>query len=501
MPSRFAQGVAWKLPTAIEREMSPAPRSSNELVVADESAVEGFAFEPAGRASGLSVTQIVTILKAYWKLSAAVTLGVIFLAGVAAKMMPKTYTAAATLIVNYDANDPLAGKEFPIAMLGNYVATQIELMYSSEVLDPVIERLQLKDDPEFAAGNRGGEATLRDWVEARLRKNLEIEQGRAGSQLIYIGAAARSAEKAAAIANTVADVYTEQLYQRANGPASERAKRYTEELADLKKKVTAAQDAVTQFRAQTGEIDLDAKADVEMDKLSALERRLLDARNALRSNEAKATGRQDVSSSVLGSETVRSLRAEEAKLKAQMAQLRTEYGPNHPQVVELQSQIDANNNSLAAALASYSSAASSDIVVSSNEVTSLEKAVEAERQKVLQSRQVRDQGAKYQLELESAQNVYKRALDGYDQIMFASTDHLSNVSIASRARPPVKADRPNALKYLFMGAVLGAGLGLVLPFAIELMNRRVRCRDDVERDFGIPVLVELSAAEPIPAAT
>jgi len=36
-----------------------------------------------------------------------------------------------------------------------------------------------------------------------------------------------------------------------------------------------------------------------------------------------------------------------------------------------------------------------------------------------------------------------------------------------------------------------AALGLALPVAYELViNRRVRCRDDFERGFSIPVLME-----------
>ena len=33
-------------------------------------------------------------------------------------------------------------------------------------------------------------------------------------------------------------------------------------------------------------------------------------------------------------------------------------------------------------------------------------------------------------------------------------------------------------------------LGLGIPLGYELLNRRVRCRDDLERHHGIPVLVE-----------
>lgn len=468
---------------------------SSQLVVAEEPALDVAAITRAGAQEhgGVSLMQFTAIFRAHWRMSVAIALAVIVAAGIVTKLMPKTYTAVATLMVNYESADPLAGKEFPVGMLGSFMATQIELMQSSTVLGPVIDRLDLTTDPELAAGNRGGAATLRDWVEAALRRNLEIEQGRAGSQLMYVTASAHSAEKAADIANAVADVYLEQQLQRLNGPASERARQYARDLTDLKAKVAAAQENVTRFRGQTGAIDVDAKSDVDLELLSSLEHRLLDARNALRSNQARASGKQEVSQPVLASDTVRGLRAEEAKLAARMAQLRTELGPNHPQVVELQSQIDANQQSLQQALATYSSAAASDIAVSTSEVAALEKAVEAQRQKVLLNRQYRDQGAKYQLELESAQSVYKRALDGYDQIMFASQDRSSNVTIASRARPAVKADKPKPLKNMFLGTVLGMLLGVAIPFGLELLNRRVRCRDDLERDFGIPVLMEFPA--------
>ena len=36
----------------------------------------------------------------------------------------------------------------------------------------------------------------------------------------------------------------------------------------------------------------------------------------------------------------------------------------------------------------------------------------------------------------------------------------------------------------------GVFLGLFVPLIYELVNRRVRCRDDLERDNGVPVLAE-----------
>lgn len=449
----------------------------------------GAAGEGEGGA-GITLAQALSILRAYWKPGLAVAVAVVFLAAAVTKFLPKTYTSVATLMVRSDSTDPLAEKEYAVNSLGNYVATQVELMQGPDVLDEVIARLDLTKNPHFAAGNRGGDATLRDWVEGNLRKHIEIDQGRGGSQLIYVSAWAPSAQLATDIANTVADVYLDQERSRTYGPASERERRYAEELADLKAKVEAAQVALTQFRGQTGGVDIGAKADVDMELLSSLEQKLLEARNALRSNQARASGQQDVSATVLSSNSVGSLRAEEAKLKSQMAELRSSLGPRHPRIIELQSQIDANQASLAAALSSYSNAATSDVSMSHNEVAALEKAVEVQRQKVLQNRGFRDRAAKYELELESAQNVYKRALDGYDQAKFASTGKSSTITLAARARLPVKADKPNAVKNMLAGTGLAIVLGLAVPFLLELPRRRIRCRDDLERNLGIPVLVE-----------
>jgi capsular polysaccharide biosynthesis protein len=41
-----------------------------------------------------------------------------------------------------------------------------------------------------------------------------------------------------------------------------------------------------------------------------------------------------------------------------------------------------------------------------------------------------------------------------------------------------------------LGGFLAVLLGLSIPLGLELFNRRVRCRDDIERVYGIPVLAE-----------
>ena len=118
-------------------------------------------------------------------------------------------------------------------------------------------------------------------------------------------------------------------------------------------------------------------------------------------------------------------------------------------------------------------------------------AVEEQRNKTLGINKLQDDGMKYELELESAQSVYKRALDGYDQIMFASGSRVANIGIVSNAVPPQKAAKPNKPKLALMGIIAGIAIGLIAPLLYELLvNRRIRCRDDFERDMQLPVLME-----------
>jgi uncharacterized protein involved in exopolysaccharide biosynthesis len=188
---------------------------------------------------------------------------------------------------------------------------------------------------------------------------------------------------------------------------------------------------------------------------------------------------------------IQGLKSQLAAERAKLAELSASLGPRHPQILELNAQIAASERALKGELGAYSSNATSEVVSAKELEAKLETAVAERRAQVLKIREIQDQGAKFALELASAQAVYKKALDGHDQVMFASSGAYRNVQLVSSATPPARASRPRTAVALLMVLIAAIGLGLALPFGYELFNRRVRCRDDLERDLGIPVLIEL----------
>lgn len=439
----------------------------------------------------LSLSQLFSILMAWRRLSLLIAGVVVLAVGIACAFWPRTYEATTTLMVNFEVNDPLGGQEFPTGLLGSYMATQVELARGSEVLLAVIERLKLAGNPLYSAGYQGDQQSLSNWIEAVLRKQLLIEQGRYGSQLLYVTFSASSAAEAARIANAVADVYSEQQHRRLTGPATERARRYTEQLAELKAKVIRAQENVTGFRHTSGLVDSDAKIDLDMQALATQEQRLMEAQNTVRIASARASARQSVGSEVLNSPTIQTLKSQLAVQGARLSELRETMGSRYPQVLELQSQIASTRSVLDAELRAYSGNTAEDLASARKIESQQQQAVDEQRIKVTGTRELQDAGAKYLLELESAQSVYKRALDGYDQIMFASNGAYNNLSFVSRATPPTKASKPKLRLAMLLALVGGGGLGIAIPLAYEFFNRRIRCRDDIETDHGIPVLIEL----------
>jgi uncharacterized protein involved in exopolysaccharide biosynthesis len=438
--------------------------------------------------------QVQCIARAFWKHSLVMVVSIVAVAALAIHAMPKMFVATATLLVNHDTKDPLARQgggpnvdEVPLT----FIPTQIELITSTVVLQPVIDKLDLMHDKQFAGGFKGTPAALREAVMRNLQQALVVLQGR-GSQLLYISASYPSPERAAQIANAIAEVYLKQERQRVNEPAGERASRYSQDLSELRAKADAAQDRVTEFRLQHGLTDVEAGNDVEVTALNELEGKLLLAQNQRRELEAHQLDPDAGSEQALDSQAVAALRGQLAAEQQRMGELLATLGPKYPTVIELQSQINATKRSIENEVQSISSNTKTALVRVRELEQKFQAAVDAQRGKVVERRALQDQAGKLLVELASAKDTYRRALEGYDQTLFASVTDNADVSLVSRAEPPVKAEKPNKVKLFLVACIAALGIGVGGPFVYELLlDRRLRCRDDLERNFGMPVLAQL----------
>ena len=98
-------------------------------------------------------------------------------------------------------------------------------------------------------------------------------------------------------------------------------------------------------------------------------------------------------------------------------------------------------------------------------------------------------------------DVLKRDVMNAEQVITLATQRLSqttlesdlsesDVSILTKATPPLHHSKPkvklNVILSIFLGLILGVGFALLA----ELLNRRVRTADDLN-NLGIPLLGEI----------
>src|ERR1700689_3536408 len=81
-------------------------------------------------APGMSMLQVVSIVNAYRKHALIIAAIVIVCTAAFAKMLPKTYTATATLMVSSDQRDPMAAAQTQQEPIGPFMSTEIQLIQS-----------------------------------------------------------------------------------------------------------------------------------------------------------------------------------------------------------------------------------------------------------------------------------------------------------------------------------------------------------------------------------
>lgn len=452
-----------------------------------------YAFEETEEpeSSGLSLAQLRCMLAAHPRASMIIAAVVVLLTVVLLAVLPRTYTATTMLMVNYQVNDPVNGRELPIGQLSSYIATQSELMHTHDVLLEVVKRLNLTSVRSYALGYTSGEGSLAEWVASRIEKKLEIHPSQTGSQLIYITFSASSAELAAAVPNTIAEIYRSQERVRESGAPGERAKRTDAELDKLKSRVEAARAALDEFERKNGMIADGGKSDADATTLENLESRLLEAQNSRRMAELRQSGDAASSDQALGSPLLQNTRSQLAAKEAQLAQMSRTYGQAYPGLREVQQQVDDLRATLAQVSQSFASSANSSVNAARELEARLARDVAAQRARIGGQGQLRSAEGRLRLEFESAQEAYKHALDSQGATTSAvAGKSQNNIDVVSSATPPLAATSPKVLLIGLAGLLAAVALGLGLPLVYELLNRRIRCKDDLERGYHIPVLAE-----------
>ncbi|WP_341677862.1 chain length determinant protein EpsF [Niveibacterium sp. SC-1] len=449
----------------------------------------------------MSIEQLLHVLRSRWKLVLLSTVLVFAVALIVSAVLPKRYTATASVLAEARSIDPVSGGLASVTMLPGYVATQIDIISSERVARRVVKMLGLDKSPEAVQRWRDeaeGLGTVENYYAGLLAKGLEVVPGRE-SNVISISFHGADPKVAASIANAFARAYVETSLELKVDPAREYASWFVDRTKQLRDNLEQAQTRLSAFQRDKGIVSVDDRLDVENARLAELSTQLA-ASQAQRADTAsrqrQASSSMDTSPDVLQNPVVSALRADVARQEAKLKDLSGQLGVNHPQyqrslaeLVELKAKLDAEMRQVAA---SVGSAAQANVF---REGT-IRGTIDTQKQRILALRQQRDELAVLQRDVESAQKAYDLVAQRLSQLSLESQSQQTNISVLDAAAEPTSPSSPKSLRNALLGLVLGCALGVGVALLLELIDPRVRSVGDLRHYAGVPVLAELPEIRP-----
>lgn len=399
---------------------------------------------------------------------------------------PKMYTADASLVVEARP-DPLLGPlATPISM-----ATQIEILKSEKVASRVVQLLKLDKSPESIQQWRDAteaKIPVERFFAGLLQTGLAAEPVR-GSNIIGIQFTSPDPVFAAAAANAFAQAAIDVSIELRVEPARQSAAWFDEQTKELRVNLEQAQARLSQYQQEKGIVISDERVDQENARLNALEVQLVAAQSEL----VEASGRQrstgaETSPDIQQSSAVQGIKTQLAAAETRLSEISSIVGSNHPQRLQLDAQIAALRQQLAAEMRRVSGGTSVVSRASSQKVAELRSLIEEQKNRLLSLRSQRDQASVLLRDVETAQRAYESVSARFGQLNMESQTNQANVRLLSPAVQPIGTSQKKVVVGV-LGSILGGLLlGVAAAIGLEFLDRRIRGAEDMNVVYGVPVI-------------
>lgn len=413
-------------------------------------------------------------------------------------LLPNTYRATASVLLNYKGVDPLTGVTTPGQLLPGYMATQIDIIGSKHVALRVVDSLKLANSAavreQFLAA-ADGRGNIRDWLAELLRKKLDILPSRESS-VVDISFSGADPQFAAAVANAFAEEYQRASVGLKTEPMKKAASYFGEQTRQLRDNVETAQARLSKYQQQKGIVSLDNnRIDIELSRLNDLSAQLVAAQSAVMeaaSRQQVASGSTGVSPDVANNALIQSLRISLTAAEGRFADIAQRLARNHPQYQASQAELTRLRGELQTAMATVARSVGSNADVLRQREQALRTALAEQHARVLELNRTRDELGVLIKDLDSAQRAFDAASARAFQTRIEAQSEQSDIAILNPAVAPLEPSAPRVLLNTLAACIIGTVLGVAAALARELQRRPVRSSDDLLILDAIPLLGAIS---------
>ncbi|NDY90913.1 chain length determinant protein EpsF [Ideonella livida] len=439
-----------------------------------------------------NVERLIGVMRARWWVALLVTvLGIA--AGIAfALTRPKLYIATASVIVEGKA-DPVSSMLYGTGTAPGYINTQLEIIRSDRVAQRVVKNLKLVDMADLRKdweSQGSGNVSFESWITELIQRGLDVSVGRAGGSVINIAYAGSEPRFAAAIANAFVQAYMETSIELKIDPAKQYNSFFSEQATEARANLEKAQAKLSRFQQERGLLVTDERVDLETAKLSQLTNELLaiqaqrvDATTRARQATRSADSMQEINANAV----VAGLRADIARGEQKLSELSLKYGDNHPAVQEARSGLAELRTRLDQEIRRATTSLGSTATIQTSREAEVRASVDAQRARIMQLKEVRDEGSVLERDVDNAQRMYDMVFNRARQTDLESQNRQANVTVLTSALPP-NTPESKVRKHVATSVLLAILAGLAAALLVEQLDQRLRGAADTVTALGLPVI-------------
>jgi polysaccharide biosynthesis transport protein len=489
---------------------------------------------PASRPDAFGLRDFLRVLDERRALIRSVALAVVTLTVAVLLVLPTLYSTSSVVMLDQRKNN-LADISSVLSALPtdqSSVQNQIQMLTSRDLALKVIAKLRLYDDPEFnpALGAGGlsdvlGAIDPRRWGRAPPSAEFErdavvdaflgrLDAAAVGlSTTIDVTFTARDPAKAALIANTLADIYTEDQVATRIDAARRATQWLTDRMHQLSQQLQAQEAAVEQYKADHDLIEsADGKSLLD-EQLMAINTQLIQARSDLAQKKAtydrvqavvKSGNAADVSQ-IVASPLITQLRTQEADLVRQEADLLSRYGPNHPKMQAIRAQKRDLEAKVAEEVGRISGSIANDVAVVRAQVASIAASLAQTEKQARGDNVARIKLNALEANLASTRTMYESFVSRLRAVQDQDDIQIPETRVISRAPIPSSPSSPHRTLFFLASIPAGLMLGVLLAlladrFEVPVGGAPVAPAFAPPRVALPPVLAELPATQDMRAA-
>jgi polysaccharide biosynthesis transport protein len=329
-----------------------------------------------------------------------------------------------------------------------------------------------------------------------LLKNLSVTPSKESS-VLEINYSSEDPNFATIVANSFAETYQLTSTQLKVAPAQQAAGYFGQQVKTLRDDLEQAQSKLSEYQQEKGITNPEQTLDIENIRLNELSSQLSMVQAAsIDSQSRNANAKRSTldSPDIASSPTIQVLKADSARADAKLAQVAQRLGKNHPAYKSAESDAIKVRSQLHEEAQRLSNSIGNSASINQQRESQLRTQVEMQKKKVLGLNRLRDEMGILQKDVEVAKRAMDAVTQRFSQTSIEGQSNQSDIAILNPAIAPGSPSSPKVLLNIVLGAFVGLVLGIGFGLLAELLDRRVRGRDDISVLLGVPVFAVIEGS-------